>query len=95
MIQKGWPEIQSEVPDDVKPYFPYRFILHIVDGIVIPSDLRSQFLEKIHKPHLGIVKLKLLGKNLVYSLGYSSDIEAICKQCEQCRENQIMPQNVS
>ena len=63
MIQKGWPESQSELADDVKPYIPYRFTLHIMDGIVVmdgcivvPSDLRSQFLDKIHEPHLGIVK---------------------------------------
>ena len=101
VIQKGWPESQSELPDDIKPYYPYRFTLHIMDGIVamdghivVPSDLRSQFLDKIHKPDLGIVKSKLLAKNLVYWPGYSNDIETICKQCEQCRENQIMPQNV-
>ena len=89
------------MPDDVKPYYPYRFTLHIVDGIVgmhghivVPSDLRSQFLDKIPKPHLGIVKSKLLAKNLVYWPGYNSDIKTICMQCEQCRENQIMPQNV-
>ena len=35
-----------------------------------------------------------MAKNLVYWPGHSSDIKAICKQCEQCRENQIMPQNV-
>ena len=58
---------------------------------MVPNGLRSQFPEKIHEPHLGIVKSKLLAKTLVYWLRYSSDIEAICKQC---RENQIMPQNV-
>ena len=70
MIQKGWPESQSELPDDIKLYFSYRITLHIVDGIVtvdgrimVPNDLRSQFLKKIHEPHLSIVKLKHLAKN--------------------------------
>ena len=40
------------------------------------------------------MKSKLLAKTLVYWSGYNSDIKTICKQCEQCRENQIMPQNV-
>ena len=76
----------------------YRFTLLIMDGIVavdgcivVSSDLRSQFLDKIHEPHLGIVKSKLLAKNLVYWPGYSNDVKTIC---EQCRENPIMPQNV-
>ena len=67
MIQKVWPESQSKLPDDVKPYYLYIFTLHIVDGIVamdghivVPSNLRSQFLDKIHKPHLGIVKPNFL-----------------------------------
>ena len=101
VIQKGLEESQSELPDDVKPYYPYRFTLYIVDGIVamdghivVPSDLRSQFLDKIHEPHLGIVKSKCLAKSLVHWPGYSSDVKMICKQCEQCRENQIMLQTV-
>ena len=66
-----------------------------MDGrIIVPSNLRCQFLEKIHETHLGIVKSKLLAKTLVYWSSYNNDVEAICKKCEQCRENQIMPRNV-
>ena len=89
VIQKGWPESQSELPNDVKPYFPYRFVLHIMDGIiamdgsiVVPNVLGCKFLEKIHEPHLGIVKSKLLAKTLVYWSRYNSDVEAIYKQCD-------------
>ena len=34
IIQRGWPDTAKEVPLDVKPYFQYRYILHIVDGII-------------------------------------------------------------
>ena len=40
------------------------------------------------------MKSKLLAKTLVYWHGYNSDTKAIGKQCEQCRENWIMPPNV-
>ena len=62
-IQTGWPETGKELSEDVKTYFPYRYILHIVDGviflqdrIVVPKGLRPIFLQKIHDAHLGIVK---------------------------------------
>ena len=66
IIQRGWPDTAKEVPVDIKPYFQYRYILHIVDGIiflqnriVIPMGLRNAFLQKIHDAHLGIVKSKI------------------------------------
>ena len=100
VIQKSWPESQSELPD-VKPYFPYRYTLYFIKGIiavdgliVVPNVLRCKFLKKIHESHLGIVKSKLLAKTLVYWPGYNNEVKTICKQCKQCRENQIMPQNV-
>ena len=34
VIQKGWPEHAKELADDIKIYFPYRFVLHIVSGII-------------------------------------------------------------
>ena len=94
VIQKGWPESQRELSDDFKPYFPYRYTLHIVDGVVavdgqimVPSSLKQKFLEKIHEPHVGIIKSKMLAKTLVYWPVYNDDIEAMCQECEQCTEN--------
>ena len=34
VIQHGWPEYTKELDDDVKEYFPHRFVLHIVNGII-------------------------------------------------------------
>ena len=73
VIQKGWPETSRELCDDIKPYYPHRFTLDIVDGIillhdriVVPVVLRQTFLRKIHNAHLGIVKTKLLIRPLIY-----------------------------
>ena len=50
IIQRGWPDTAKDVPGDVKPYFQYRYILHIVNGviflqdrIVVPKGLRRYF----------------------------------------------------
>ena len=34
VIQHRWPEYAKELEDDVKVYFPYKFMLHIVNGII-------------------------------------------------------------
>ena len=99
-IQRGWPHTCKELPVDVKPYFQYRYILHIVDGIIflqnrnVPIGLREAFLKKIHDAHLGIVKSKLLGWTLIYWPNWNSDVETTCQNCTLCRENQPMPANI-
>ena len=100
-IQRGWPETGKELSEDIKPYFPYRYILHIVDGaiflqdrIIIPKGLRQTFLQKIHDAHLGIVKSRLLGCTLMYWPNWNNDIETTCQTCNLCKENQLMPTNV-
>ena len=101
VIQKGWPQTSRELCDDIKPYFPHRFALHIVDGIILlhdrkvaPVGLRQTFLRKIHDAHLGIVKSKLLGRTLIYWPNWNADVEKTCQTCDLCRENQNMPANV-
>ena len=101
IIQRGWPETGKELSEDVKPYFPYRYILHIVDGVIflqdrimVPKGLRQTFLQKIHDAHLGIVKSRLLGCTLMYWPNWNNDVETTCQTCDLCRENQSMPANI-
>ena len=82
VIQQGWPESGKDLPNDIKVYFPYRFELHIVNGVlffqnrvVIPIGLRRQFLNKLHDAHLGVVKLKLLARTLMYWPNWNNDVE--------------------
>ena len=100
-IQRGWPETGKELSEDVKPYFPNQYILHIVDGviflqdrIVVPKSLRPTFLQKIHDAHLRIVKSRLLGCTLMYWPNWNNDVETTCQTCDLCRENQSMPANI-
>ena len=101
IIQKGWPETSRELYDDIKIYFSYRYVLHIVDGIiflhdriVVPIGLRQAFLKKIHDAHLGVVKSRLLGRTLIYWPNWNADIKRICQTCDLCREKQNMPANI-
>ena len=101
VIQCGWPEYAKELEDDVKVYFPYRFMLDIVNGIifihnriVVPIGLRHGFLVKLHDNHMGIAKTRLLAHSLVYWPNWNGDVNCICSECITCKENQQMPPNI-
>ena len=61
----------------------------------MPIGLCRQFINKIHESHLGIVKMKLLARTLVYWPNWNNDIEKVCSECENCCENLNMPTNVA
>ena len=101
VIQFGWPDNSTELPNDVKPFYQHRYELHIVDGviffqnrIVVPIGLRRQFLNKLHDSHLGIAKTKLMARTLVYWPRWNEDIDKLCAECSICHENQNMPANI-
>ena len=60
MVEKGWPDTVSAVPNGAKPYFHIRDEIHHSDGllfkgqkIIIPKALRADMLKLIHESHLG------------------------------------------
>ena len=62
-VREGWPE--KENPKGmVRHYWPYQAQLTLVNNllydsrIVIPSALRQDVLEKLHKGHQGIVECR-------------------------------------
>ena len=61
---------------------------------MVPIGLKWQFLNKLHESHMGVVKLKLLARTLIYWPNWNDDIERVCSKCVTCKENQHMPPNV-
>lgn len=65
----------------------------IEDGIIfrghcdVPSKFRKTVLEKLHKGHIGIVKMKLLARSYVYWSNITSDIEKFIRSCKECQIN--------
>ena len=85
VIQNRWPEHAKELADDVKVYFPYRFVLHIVNSIifmhnriVVPVGPRCGFHGKLHENHMGIAKTRFLAQTLIYWSNWNKDIYHIC-----------------
>ena len=68
VIQHGWPEQAKELEDDIKVYFPYRFVVTYCqwNHLYAQQDCGSNrsvtwiFLAKLHDNHMGIAKTRLL-----------------------------------
>ena len=65
LIIAGWPNTKDVLHADLKAYWSYRDELAVIDGvilkgrhIIIPTNLRCQILEQLHRNHMGIKKKK-------------------------------------
>jgi len=97
-VQSGWPNSQSKVPEEVRPYFPHREELSIEDGtlmrgvrVVSPSALQSKVLSQLHETHPGIVRMKSLARQVVWWPGIDKSIENLVKSCPACSAHQDSP----
>ena len=96
-IIAGWPDTKDGLHVDIRPYWPYRDELMVIDGvilkgkhIVIPHSLRQQVLAQLHTNHMGIEKTKLLARDSLFWSNINADIEGYIKHCATCLEFQQM-----
>lgn len=59
---------------------------------IVPSKLRNQILNDLHKSHLGIVKTKALARSYLWWPKLDNDIENLIKNCAACRTLQANPE---
>ncbi|RUS91936.1 hypothetical protein EGW08_000338 [Elysia chlorotica] len=91
IILQGWPDLKSDLPSCVLPYFNYRDELTVQDGIilrgdriVIPSSLRQDLKAKVHAGHHGINSCLRRARDLIFWPGMSNDIRAHVESCDTC-----------
>lgn len=96
-VQEGWPESRSQVPKIIQKYCTFREELTYLDGLlfknsrlIVPTQMREEMLEKIHKAHLGIVKCKERARDIVFWLGMAKQIEEV--GAEMCSVQQTQKQ---
>ena len=65
IVENGWPQMKSEVPPSITPYWNYRDEITTHDGImfrgakvIVPKSMQREMLHNIHSSHLGIEKCK-------------------------------------
>ena len=90
-ILKGWPDSKTNVEPVAKPFWDSRAELTVSDGviykgmrIVIPPSLQGYMLKLIHESHMGIVKCKQRGREVMYWPAMNAEIEETVKNCPKC-----------
>ena len=82
----GWPDFETAVPKNVKPYFHKRTQLTLRNGclfsglrVVIPQKHRRKVLKLLHAGHPGTTRMKY-----AWWPGINKDIEDYSKSCTSC-----------
>lgn len=94
----GWPDNKSLVKSEAKPFWSIKNEIHVIKGIlfrndrvIIPENMKSEMLHKIHEGHLGIEKCKRRARDVMWWHGMSADIERLVGACEVCAERRAAP----
>lgn len=90
-VLKGCPnssDVRSKIPNFFKLSSKLsvdRDCLLFGSRVIIPSKLRDEVLEILHKNHVGIVRTKMLARSYVWWPGMDQDIERKITCCETCQ----------
>ena len=94
LIMFGWPSDKTQVPFNVRDYWPYRDELSVQDGIIyrgtrvlIPTALRPRMLEQIHSAHLGAERCIRAARDSLYWPTIHNDIKYLCDNCQTSQEH--------
>ena len=95
LIQDGWPDSIKKCHVN-KEYYTFREELSVCNGIVmkgssrivIPRNMRSEILQKLHTGHWGIERTRRRAREIVFWPGISQDIESMINKCDSCQKFQ-------
>ena len=91
VIQNGWPDRKSNVPECLRPYFDLRDEL-IVQGelifkgprLVIPTCLRKKFLAVAHSIHIGIEGCLRRARECLFWSRMGTELKEFISKCDVC-----------
>ena len=92
LIQEGWPEEISQVPESMRCYYSFREELISQEGLifkgdrlVIPKALREDMMQRMHRSHLGIQGCLSRGREVMYWPRMNEEVKEFISRCEVCR----------
>ena len=98
----GWPDNKSNVPSELRPYYSRRSEIIVANGllfkndrIIVPTSMRKEMKERIHKGHLGQEKCKARARQVVFWPGMNAEIIEMVAKCSTCLEHRSRQQNES
>ena len=98
LSQQGWPHQRRHTPRMARAYWDFRDELSIDNGlllkgprIVIPSCLREEYLERLHRGHLSTTKVQQNARQHLYWPGLDADITDYTRRCQECIKRSLPP----
>lgn len=84
----GWPERREAVPLEIRAFYSYRDeltvqgeILFRGNRVIVPADMRSEMLKKIHASHIGIEGSLRQAREILYWPGMTTAIRDHVSAC--------------
>ena len=94
VVQKGFPDSKSSLPDQLKPFWNIRDALYVQDDVIIyddrvvvPTSLRKIVVNTLHSAHQGVSMMESRARSIVFWPGMSQDIRNVREACQQCCRN--------
>ena len=98
-ILNGFPNDKRDFPKHLHAYWTYRDELSCQNGVcyrgtrvIIPSILRPEMLDRIHRSHQGFDPSLSKARDAVYWPYLYNDVKVAVEQCATCQENQTAQQ---
>ena len=99
VIRQGWPEMKSQLPEAVQPYFTFQGQMTVQDElvfrgqqVVIPTALRTEMMAKCHAAHIGVEGCLRRARDSMYWPRMSADLKDYISRCDVCLAHQDSPQ---
>ncbi|CAB4009413.1 Hypothetical predicted protein [Paramuricea clavata] len=93
VIQQGWPEQKSALPNIISPYYNMRDEMSVQNGlifkgerVVVPRAIRSDLMKRVHNAHLGVNGCLNRPESVYTGLGCPGTSRILC-QLARCVEN--------
>ena len=92
-IRNGWPTHRNNCNALAKRFWDFKDELSFAEGIilrgqrvVIPSNLRTHYLDRIHTGHLGETKCLQRARETIFWPGFTTDVINVVSSCETCQK---------
>ena len=98
IVSTGWPKEKSLLPSHLSPYWCFRDLMSVSNGIVyrglqavVPAALHNAMLKKVHTSHLSADSNIRMCKDVIFWPGMQAAVRDMCDNCGQCA--QFSPEN--
>ena len=90
-IQRGWPQVRTDTPEPLTPYYDFRDELTVEVSLVfkgpivlIPAALRKDMMAACHESHIGVEGCIRRARESMFWPRMSTELKAYISKCDTC-----------